>query len=175
MYEKKLLYLLTAVSVSVAVHGSTLVGENYHLSCSVAEADSFSPTNITYQWFNESHNPPIPVGTQQVFKFNPLQLYHAGKYTCVVTLSGLTGNFSQSAAQNITVESKHTVMCSYQFSFTMCTKTHQHGMYTLLEEGVTSIMAFSLHFGEVEYNGLSLKPYLGRNVFASCYDVTNEA
>ena len=106
MYEKKLLYLLTAVSVSVAVHGSTVVGETYHLNCSIAGADSFSPTNITYQWFNESHNLPKQVGTQQAFTFNPLQLYHAGNYTCVVTLSGVTGNLSQSATQNITVESK---------------------------------------------------------------------
>ena len=45
----------------------------------------------------------------QAFTFNPLQLYHAGNYTCMVTVSGLTGNFSQSAAQIITVESKHTI------------------------------------------------------------------
>jgi len=109
MYEKKLLYLLTAVSVSVAVHGSTVVGENPRFICSVTGADSFSPTNITYQWFNESHNPPKQVGTHQAFTFNPLQLYHAGNYTCMVTVSGLTGNFSQSAAQIITVESKHTI------------------------------------------------------------------
>jgi len=106
MYEKRLLYPLAGLSVSVSVHGSNMVGENYHLNCSAAGADSFGPTNITYQWFNESHIPPIQVGTQQAFTFNPLQLYHAGKYTCVVTLSGVTGNLSQSAAQNITVESK---------------------------------------------------------------------
>jgi len=127
MYEKRLLYLLAALSVSVAVHGSTVVGENYRLNCFVAGADSYSPTNITYQWFNESHNPPMQVGTQQAITFNSLQLYHAGKYTCIVTLSGLTGNFSQSAAQIITVESKHTIMCSYQFLFTMYTQTQQHG------------------------------------------------
>ena len=106
MYEKRLLYPLAGLSVSVAVHGSTIVGENYHLNCSVAGADSFSPTNITYQWFNGSYNLPIPVGAQQAFTFNPLQLYHAGNYTCVVTVIGLNGNLSQSAAQNITVESK---------------------------------------------------------------------
>jgi len=106
MYKKRLLYPLAGLSVSVAVHGSTVVGENNHLNCSVTGADSFSPTNITYQWFNESHNPPTQVGTQQAFTFNPLQLYHAGNYTCVVTLSGVTGNLSQNAAQNITVESK---------------------------------------------------------------------
>ena len=119
MYEKRLLYLLAGLSVSVAVHGSTVVGENYRLNCSVAGADSFSPTNITYQWFNESSIPPMQVGTQQTFTFNPLQLYHAGNYTCIVSVSGLTGNFSQSAAQIITVESKHADMRSYQFLFTM--------------------------------------------------------
>jgi len=117
MYEKRLLYPLAGLSVSVSVHGSTVVGDNYHLNCSVAGADSIGPTNITYQWFNESHNPPTQVGTQQAFAFNPLQLYHAGNYTCVVTLSGVTGNLSQSAAQNITVESKSLyyvlIMCSY--------------------------------------------------------------
>jgi len=81
------------------------VGENYHLNCSVAGAASFSPTNITFQWFNESSIPPTHVGTQQTLAFNPLQLYHAGNYTCVVTLSGVTGNLSQGAAQSITVES----------------------------------------------------------------------
>ena len=109
MYEKRLLYPLAGLSVSVAVHGSTMVGENYHLNCSVAGADSFNPTNITYQWFNGSYNPPIPVGTQQAFAFNPLQLYHAGNYTCVVTLSGflsLSGNLSQRTVQIITVESE---------------------------------------------------------------------
>ena len=130
MYEKRLLYPLAGLSVSVSVHGSTTVGENYHLNCSVAGADSFNPTNITYQWFNESHIPPMQFGTQQAFTFNPLQLYHAGNYTCVVTLSGLTGNFSQSATQNITVEGKShyyvLIMCSYivQFSFTMYTWMH---------------------------------------------------
>jgi len=144
MYEKRLLYPLAGLSVSVAVHGSTVVGENYRLNCSIAGADSFIPTNITYRWFNESSIPPMQVGTQQTFTFNPLQLYHAGNYTCIVSVIGLTGNFSQSAAQIITVESKHAIMCSYQFLFTMYTQTQQHGKYMLLEESVTSIMAFPL-------------------------------
>ena len=132
MYEKKLLYPLAGLSVSVAVHGSTVVGENYHLNCSVAGADSFNPTNITYQWFNGSYNPPIPVGTQQAITFNPLQLYHAGNYTCVVTLIGLTGNLSQSAEQIITVESKshyyvliHSTYSRINFhSPYICTRMH---------------------------------------------------
>ena len=134
MYERRLLYLLAGLSISVAVHGSTVVGENYRLNCSIAGADSFSPTNITYQWFNESSIPPMQVGTQQAITFNSLQLYHAGNYTCVVTLSGflsLSGNLSQRTVQIIRVESEScyfVLIGSYQsedrFSFAMYAQMH---------------------------------------------------
>ena len=95
--------------ISVATDGSRIVGGNYSLICSVTRADSFNSINITYQWFNESSKPRALVENQTNLTFNPLQLHHAGEYTCVVTLSGfpnLNGNLSQSVSHNISVQGK---------------------------------------------------------------------
>ena len=102
-------------SISVATHGSRIVGGNYSLICTVARTDSFNSINITYQWFNESSESWALVQNQTNLTFNPLQLHHAGQYTCVVTLSGfpnLNGNLSQSVSHNISVQSKlATLVC----------------------------------------------------------------
>jgi len=96
-------------SLSVATHGSRIIGGSYSLICSVARSDSFNSTNIAYQWFSESSTPRSPVENQANLTFNPLQLHHAGQYTCMVTLSGfpnLNGNLSQSVSHNISVQGK---------------------------------------------------------------------
>lgn len=98
--------LLAALSITVAYNGSTIVGKEYCLSCSVTGADSFNFTSITYQWFNETGSSQRQVQTKQIMKFNPLQLYHVGEYMCMVTLSGFAGNVSLNTTQNIRVESK---------------------------------------------------------------------
>ena len=51
----------------------------------------------------------IQVENQTNLTFNPLQLHHAGEYTCVVTLSGfpnLNGNLSQSVSHDISIQGK---------------------------------------------------------------------
>lgn len=100
--------LLAALSIIVAIHDSTVLGKDYFLNCSVTGADSISFTNITYQWFIETSNSQRQVWTQQMIKFNHLQLYHAGEYMCVVTLSGFAGNVSLNTSQNIRIKSMST-------------------------------------------------------------------
>jgi len=101
--------LPAVLSLSVATHGSRIIGGSYSLICSVARFDSFNSTNITYQWFNESSKSRAQVENQTNLTFSPLQLHHAGQYTCVVTLRGfpnLNGNLSQSVSHNISVQGK---------------------------------------------------------------------
>ena len=93
-------------SISVHSSGCPVVGENYSLVCSTARTDSFNFTSITYQWFNESSESWAHVENQTNLTFNPLQLYHAGQYTCVVTLTHLTGNLSLNTSQDVRVQSK---------------------------------------------------------------------
>ena len=101
---------VTAIPVvpSISVHssGRPVVGENYSLVCSIARTDPFNFTSITYHWFNESSESWAPVENQTILTFNPLQLYHAGEYTCVVTLTHLTGNLSLNTSQDVRVQSK---------------------------------------------------------------------
>jgi len=98
----------TAPSVSVVITptGTAVVGQSYSLSCSVSGADSLSPIT-TYRWYNESSNPRPQVGTTSIYTLNPLQQYHAGEYTCEVTITSpyLDGDLSRSVMQNITVQS----------------------------------------------------------------------
>jgi len=119
--------LLAALSITVAYNGSTIVGNEYCLSCSVTGADSFNFMSITYRWFIETGSSQRQVQTHQIIKFNPLQLYHVGEYMCVVTLSGFAGNVSLNTTQNIRVESKSTysyylaliIWVIHHLSFTM--------------------------------------------------------
>ena len=92
--------------ISVATDGSRIVGGNYSLICSVARSDSFNSINITYQWFNESSKSRAQVENQTNLTFNPLQIYHAGEYTCVVTFTHLTGDLIVNASQDVRVQSK---------------------------------------------------------------------
>ena len=102
-------HCFTAPSVSVMITpaGTAVAGQSYSLSCSVSGADSLSPT-ITYRWYNESSNPRSQVGTTSTYTLNPLRPYHAGEYTCEVTITSpyLNGALSQSVMQDITVLSK---------------------------------------------------------------------
>jgi len=93
-------------SISVHSSGCPVVGENYSLVCSIVTTDSFNFTSITYQWFNESSESWAQVENQTNLTFNPLQLYHAGEYTCVVTLTDLTGDISVNASQDVDVRVK---------------------------------------------------------------------
>ena len=100
----------TAPSVSVVITpaGTAEVGQSYSLICSVSGADFLSPTSTTYRWYNESSNPRSQVGTTNTYTLNPLQPYHAGQYTCEVTITSpyLSGDFSKSTMQDITLLSK---------------------------------------------------------------------
>jgi len=100
----------TAPSVSVVITpaGTAVVGQlGYSLICSVSGADSLSPT-ITYRWYNESSNPRSQIGTTSTYSFTRLQPYHAGQYTCEVTIASpyLNEDLSQSTMQDITLQSK---------------------------------------------------------------------
>jgi len=93
--------------VVITPAGTAMVGQSYSLICSVSGANSLSPTS-TYRWYNESSNPRSQVGTASTYTLNPLQPYHAGQYTCEVTVTSpyLNGDLSQSVMQDITVQSK---------------------------------------------------------------------
>ena len=94
--------------MAITPAGTALVGQlGYSLSCSVSGADSLSPT-ITYRWYNESSNPRSQVGTTSIYSFPRLRPYHAGQYTCEVTIASpyLNGDLSQSMMQDITLQSK---------------------------------------------------------------------
>ena len=93
-------------SISVHSSGWPVVGENYSLVCSIARTDPFNFTSITYQWFNESSESWAQVENQTNLTFNPLQIYHAGEYTCVVTFTHLTGDLIVNASQDVRVQSK---------------------------------------------------------------------
>jgi len=87
--------------------GTAEVGQSYSLSCSVSGADSLNATSTTYHWYNESSNPRSEVGTTSTYTLNPLRPYHAGQYTCEVTIASpyLDGDLSRSVMQNVTVQS----------------------------------------------------------------------
>ena len=89
--------------------GTAVVGQSYSLICSVNGADSLSPTSTTYCWYNESSNPRSLIGTNSsAYAFTLVQPYHAGQYTCEVTITSpyLSGALSQSMMQDITAQSK---------------------------------------------------------------------
>jgi len=95
--------------VVITPAGTAVVGQlGYSLICSVSGADSLSPTSTTYRWYNESSNPRSQVGTTSTYTFTRLRPYHAGQYTCEVTIASpyLSGDLSQSMMQDITVQSK---------------------------------------------------------------------
>ena len=107
-------------SISVHSSGCPVVGENYSLVCSIVRTDSFNFTSITYQWLSESSESWAQVENQANLTFNHLQLYHARQYTCVVTLTHLTGNLSLNTSQNVRVQSK-----SHQLPFNRHKKRDQ--------------------------------------------------
>ena len=90
--------------------GTAVVGQQgYSLTCSVSGADSLSPTSTTYRWYNESSNPRSQVGiNSSTYTFTRLRPYHAGQYTCEVTIASpfLNADLSQSMMQSITLQSK---------------------------------------------------------------------
>jgi len=101
-------FTVPSVSVVITPAGTAVVGQSYSLSCSVSGADSLSPTTTTYRWYNESSDPRSQVGTTSTYSFTRLRPYHAGQYTCEVTITSpyLNGDLSQSMMQDITVQSK---------------------------------------------------------------------
>ena len=101
-----------SVSVVITPTGTAVVGQSYSLICSVSGADSLSPTSTTYRWYNESSNPRSQVGTTSTYSFTRLRPYHAGQYTCEVTVASpyLNGDLIQSMMQDITVQSK---LCNF--------------------------------------------------------------
>ena len=95
--------------ISSTPTGNAVVGQSYSLSCSVSGADSLSPTSTTYRWYNESDDPRSQVGTNSsAYAFTLVQLYHAGQYTCEVTITSpyLNAALSQSMMRDINVQSK---------------------------------------------------------------------
>ena len=88
--------------------GTTAVGQSYTLTCSVSGADSLSPTT-TYTWYNGSSDTGSQIGTNSsTYAFTRLRPYHAGQYTCEVTISSafLNGDLSGSMMQLVTLQSK---------------------------------------------------------------------
>ena len=89
--------------------GTAAVGQGYTLTCSVSGTDSLSPTSTTYRWYNGSSETGSPIGTNSsTYTFSSLRPYHAGQYTCEVTVASpfLNADLSQSMMQSITLQSK---------------------------------------------------------------------
>ena len=103
------IFIAPLVSVVITPTGTAVVGQlGYSLDCSVSGADSLNPT-ITYRWYNESSNPRSQVGTTSSYGFpERLRPYHAGEYTCEVTITTpyLDEDLSSSMMQDITLQSK---------------------------------------------------------------------
>ena len=90
------------VNVSVTSSASTpLVGSEYSLTCSaVTEAEKLTDP-VTYQWFKNGE--VVSNQTMATLSFPSLTFSDAGRYTCQVTVDGIT--FNSSAAKNLTLSS----------------------------------------------------------------------
>ena len=93
----------------IAPTGTAAVGQSYTLTCSVNGAGSLSPTSTTYRWYNGSSETGLQIGTNSnTYTFTPLRPYHAGQYTCEVTIASpfLNADLTQSMMQSVTLHSK---------------------------------------------------------------------
>ena len=89
--------------------GTAAVGQSYTLTCSVSGADSLSPTSTTYRWYNGSSETGSQIGTNSsTYALTRLRPYHAGQYTCEVTIASpfLNADLSGSMMRSITLQSK---------------------------------------------------------------------
>jgi hypothetical protein len=77
------------------------------LTCDVSGADNLTPT-IAYQWTRDGVT--VPDGNSRILNLSPLQLSHAGNYTCQATISSslLHNSISATSDNNpsITIQSE---------------------------------------------------------------------
>ena len=76
------------------------------LTCDVSGADNLTPT-IAYQWTRDGET--VPDSDSRTLSLSPLQLSHAGNYTCHATISSPLLSNSISATSdntNITISSE---------------------------------------------------------------------
>ena len=103
---------LVSISVMVTANLNTplMVGQTGNiLTCDayVSGADNLNPT-ITYQWTRNGET--VPDGNPRTLDLSPLQLSHAGNYTCRATISSslLNNNITATSDnnQNLTIQSE---------------------------------------------------------------------
>ena len=77
------------------------------LTCDVSGADRLNPT-ITYQWTRNGET--VPDSNSRTIDLSPLQLSHAGNYTCRATISSslLDNDITATSDnnQNLTIQSE---------------------------------------------------------------------
>ena len=82
-----------------------MVGQVGTLTCDVSGADNLSPT-ITYQWTRDGET--VPDSNSRTLDLSPLQLSHAGNYTCHATISSALLNndikITSDNNQNLTIQ-----------------------------------------------------------------------
>ena len=95
------------ILVSISPFGSNIVGDGYHLVCTVTVTGTTDQPTIT--WLDPMNNTissgVVTTGSLSTLTFNPLAASHAGTYTCRAMLGGAV----QIERMIVTVQSE----CSY--------------------------------------------------------------
>ena len=95
---------LCIVDISIIALGANIAGETYHLECSIGMTGS-NDQPIVFIWL-DSMDDPVPsemintADSVSTLVFSPLAASHAGTYTCVVSLGGVSYNKTMTITVN---------------------------------------------------------------------------
>ena len=82
--------------------GTPVLGGTYELHCHLHNSST-----TTFQWKKDGKN--VPSDREQLLSFPKLKLSDAGRYTCIVTVSGVQYNTSK----DINVQSENIIPVVY--------------------------------------------------------------
>ena len=97
--------LFSIVGVTITTIGSPTAGDSYTLKCSVSGTSG----PASYQWFGPPNGDSITNSSSRIvfsnssltlLEFSPLQVSHAGVYTCRATVNGVVVEHSASVTVN---------------------------------------------------------------------------
>ena len=111
---------LVAPSITVMVIANLntplMVGQTGNtLTCDVNGAEDLSPSK-TYQWTRNNGTNQIQVGNNSMtLPLSPLQLSHAGNYSCSIISTLLNNPVTTNISRNVMIQSKHSYIQLLQF------------------------------------------------------------
>ena len=98
------------VDTGIIALGANIAGETYHLECSISTTGSNDQPMFT--WLDPMDD-PVPsemintADSVSTLVFSPLAASHAGTYTCVVSLGGVSYN----ETMTVTVNGRILILC----------------------------------------------------------------